>query len=90
MEIIFEAQRNRALAKDGDKMAGESTFSRSEKIWIIDHTDVMPKYQGQGLAKKLVDKIVEEARKENVKIMATCPFALKLFSSTDAYDDVVK
>lgn len=90
MRIMFEDENNRAVAKDDEIEIGESTFSRSEGIWIIDHTEVADEYGGQGIAKQLVEKIVENAREKNVKLMATCPYALKLFNSTDKYDDVVK
>lgn len=90
VEIKFDSEKNRAVALDGQKEIGESTFSKSDTIWIIDHTEVSEEYSGQGIAKKLVEEIVEQVRKANVKLMATCPYALKLFASTDKYDDVVK
>ena len=43
---------------------------------IIDalHTIVKPEYGGQGLAGELVDKLVSDARDNNKKIKATCPY----------------
>ncbi|MDQ0508435.1 Acetyltransferase (GNAT) family [Aedoeadaptatus ivorii] len=89
MDIRFDESAHRAYALDGDKEIGESTYSPSEKYWIIDHTEVDKAYGGQGIAKKLVDAVVDAARERGTKIMATCPYALKLFQSSDAYDDVL-
>jgi len=86
--IIFDEENNRSVATHEDKEIGESTFSPSENVWIIDHTYVDEDYGGQGVAKRLVEEIVEQARNEEKKLAATCPYALRLFKSGD-YDDVV-
>lgn len=90
MEIKFEENRNRAAAYVTEKEIGECTYSKSANIWIIDHTFVDQEYTGQGIGKKLVDKVVENARSRKIKLMATCPFALKLFETSNEYDDVYK
>ncbi len=87
--ILFDEANNRALAKDGAEEIGQATFSRSDKIWIIDHTFVDDRYRGQGIAKKLVDKVAEEARMHSIKLAATCPYAKRLFESKDEYRDLV-
>lgn len=89
MEIKFEENKHRSAAYVDGKEIGESTFSVSDSFWIIDHTEVDPEYGKQGIGKKLVDKIVEEARKNGIKLMATCPFALKLFNTDPQYADVL-
>lgn len=88
MEIKYEEQNQRAVAYDGEKEIGESTHSSSDAIWIIDHTVVDEAYGGKGIARKLVDTVVDEARKRDVKLMATCPYALKLFKTDPQYEDV--
>lgn len=89
IKIIYEAENKRVAAYDGDKEIGESIYSQSKDIWIIDHTFVETDYGGQGLAGKLVAKLVEEARKAQVKIMPLCPFAKKEFDKTPEYADVL-
>lgn len=90
VKIIFEADKNRAAAYDGDKEIGECTFSKSEKIWIIDHTLVDENYRGQNIAAQLVDAVVEEARKAEVKILPLCPYAKRRFGEDEKYADVWK
>ena len=81
VEVRFDSEGSRAVAYDTEKNleAGEATVSKSENIWIIDHTEVDDAYGGQGLAAKLVDKVVEEARAKGIKLTATCPYALSRF-----------
>lgn len=46
---------------------------------IIDHTEVEPEYNGKGIGKKLLYKIVEMAREKNLKILPLCPYANTMF-----------
>lgn len=88
VEIKFERQNNRAAAYDNGVNMGESTFSPSETMWIIDHTLVEDGYGGQGIAGKLVAEIVKHAREEGVKILPLCPFAKAEFDKKEEYADI--
>ncbi len=88
IKIVHEPENQRAAAYDGDKNIGESTYSKSDKIWIIDHTFVEESYGGQGIAAKLVDEIVKQARANNVKINPLCPYAKKRFEEKKEYADI--
>lgn len=70
-------------------MIGESTFSKSEKFWIIDHTVVEKNYAGQGIAGQLVLEIVIRTRESKVKIMPLCLFAKREFLMNPEYSDVL-
>lgn len=67
IKIIYEQKESRAAAYDDEKFIGESTYAKSDKVWIIDHTFVEKSYGGQGIAGRLVAKLVEEARKNDIK-----------------------
>lgn len=89
IDIVYEPQQDRAAAYDGDTNIGESTYSKADNIWIINHTFVEGKYGGQGIATKLVAKLVEEARAQGVKIIPLCPFAHREFKLKKEYADVL-
>lgn len=73
---------------ENGKMVAEITYSVSDKIIIIDHTFVDPSLRGQGIASKLVDSVVELAKKENKKIIPLCPYAKKQFENSEAYQKI--
>ncbi len=73
---------------ENGKMVAEITYSVSYKIIIIDHTFVDPSLRGQGIASKLVDSVVELAKKENKKIIPLCPYAKKQFEISEAYQKI--
>lgn len=89
VRVVFEEKETRAAAYDDQKWIGESTYSQSDKLWIIDHTYVDESYQGQGIAVKLVATLVDEARKSGKKILPLCPFAKREFDRKPEYADLL-
>lgn len=67
------------------KKAGTMTYSRaSEKLIIIDHTEVDPAFGGQGIGKKLVNATIDYARQNSIKIIPLCPFSKNYFDKNAA------
>ena len=79
IEIKFE--NNMVVAYDEDKKIGECIFLDLGEQWNITHTQVDSSYQGQGIAKKLVDCVVENANIYNIKVVADCSYAKKVLES---------
>ncbi|WP_073997255.1 GNAT family N-acetyltransferase [Anaerococcus urinomassiliensis] len=90
MIIKLVKEEHEAQALDGDKKAGFCQYEeKTNDTWAITHTVVDSNYQGQGLASKLVDEVCEAARKENVKIIPICSYAVKKFDQEpEKYGDV--
>jgi len=66
------------------------TFSRaSERLIIIDHTEVPHALRGQGVGDRLVSYAVEDARSAGTKIFPLCPFAAAQFRKHPEYGDVL-
>ncbi len=60
---------------EGIDAEAELTYSRSSPTLIIaDHTEVPDVFRGQGMGRLLAARLVEDARKEGVKIYVLCPF----------------
>ncbi|MEM1300435.1 MAG: GNAT family N-acetyltransferase [Pseudomonadota bacterium] len=66
--------KGRYTLREGDSEA-ELTYSIASPTMIIaDHTGVPDTMRGTGAGKRLVERLVSDAREEGVKIMALCPF----------------
>lgn len=89
IKIVFEADQNSSIAYDGDVNIGECHFARFAQQWVITLTDVDKNYAGQGIGKKLVENIIEQARIEKIQLVPSCPFARKFFESHPEYQDVL-
>ncbi|MDD2300035.1 MAG: GNAT family N-acetyltransferase [Fermentimonas sp.] len=81
MEIQRKIDNNRGrffIEKDGRQIA-ELDFKVEDNILDAYHTGVRPDLEGQGIAGKLFDKMVEYARKNGYKVNPSCPYILAKF-----------
>lgn len=78
IEIIFKDDRS--VAYDEDKKIGECILVENNDTWNIVHTEVSNLYQGQGIARKLVECIIDNSKKANKKLIADCSYAKKVIS----------
>lgn len=78
IKILFEIEKKRAVAYDDNKEIGECDFIEENDVWNIIHTGVNSKYQGQGIARKLVECLIKNAKENNKKIIAECSYARKI------------
>ena len=82
IDITFEKDKNRSVAFDNNTIIGECDFVIQKNIWNIVHTVVNSKYQGQGIARKLVNCVIENALKENKEVIADCSYAKKVLDES--------
>lgn len=78
IEIKFDKNTNKSIAYDNNIKIGECCFLEIGEIWNIIHTQVNELYQGQGIAKKLVESVIENANKDNKNLIAECSYARKI------------
>lgn len=93
MEIVIKEDESKgfALAQENKTRAGMMSYSiATPQLIIIDHTEVEPAYNGKGVGKQLLYKIVEVARQKNIKIIPLCPFAAGMFNRLADIRDVLK
>ena len=79
--IKIKFEENKSVAYDENKKIGECDFIEENNTWNIIHTEVDNTYQGQGIAKKLVECVIENAKKQNKNIIADCSYANRVLES---------
>ena len=93
MEITFKEREGKGYViarKDGHKI-GLMTYRRdAEDLITILHTEVNPDTQEKGVAKKILNTVVDKAREDGFKIIPICPFAKAQFEKTPEIQDVLK
>lgn len=91
IRIEYQVDKNRAIALDTDredKRVGKIKYVEQDGNWVVNSTFVRPDYTGQGIAKKLLDEIVMQAREKNVKIVPECSYVQHVFEEKEGYEDV--
>ncbi|MGX7328103.1 GNAT family N-acetyltransferase [Enterococcus bulliens] len=88
MEFVNEA--NRIVIVEGKQEIGEITWAKEDGAMVINHTGVDTAHQGKGLAAQLVDRAVDLARSEGIKIVPICPYVKAKFEKDEKYQDVWK
>lgn len=79
------------LLKEDDEQMGEMEVSIFGNELTVFHTEVIPKAEGKGYAKKLLNEMVAYSRKNNLKVRALCPYVHAQFKRhPDEYNDIIK
>ncbi len=90
--IQFKIDKNNRgsffIEKD-DKQIAELDFDLKDNLLNAFHTGVLKELEGQGIAAKLFDKLVEYARKNEYKIIPSCSYiSIKFRRRPDEFADV--
>lgn len=93
MEVImsFQHEPGRFYLEQNDKVVAQIVYSviNNGKTYSIDSTVVDPSLRGQGIALKLVDAVVDEAKANNKTVQPVCSFARKVFlNNPDKYQEI--
>ena len=73
---------NQKVATMDYVMAGDTKL-------IIEHTGVDESLRGQGIGKKLLEKLVEYTREKQISVMPLCSFANAVLKKTPEWQDVL-
>ncbi|HEU5292979.1 MAG TPA: GNAT family N-acetyltransferase [Cyclobacteriaceae bacterium] len=90
IELKWESgQKGAFVIEEGTERLAEMAIGISDKNLTVYHTNVADKLKGQGVAQKLLDTMVDYARKHNLKVIALCPYVHAQFKRhPDKYEDI--
>ena len=88
---LNEKNQGHFYIKENEEQIGEMQVGISGKALTVFHTEVLPKAEGKGLAKKLFLAMVDYARKNHFYVVALCPYTHAQFKRhADEYADIWK
>ena len=92
MEVRHQSDGPRGSFYTGNLEAKTSemvyVMAGSNKM-IIEHTEVSDALRGQGVGMKLLESLVDEVRKRNIRVLPLCPFAKASFIKREDLQDVL-
>jgi len=83
IDVVMDPDTCRCIARDGDRVVGECEYQSTPDGWCITHTGVSPEYEGKGIARRMVFKVLEAAEKQGVPVSATCSYAAAMIGKKD-------
>ena len=88
---LNEKKHGRFYINENDEQIAEMQIGISGNDLTVYHTEVLPDYEGHGLAKKLLSAMVDYARKNQLQVIALCPYVFAQFKRhPQEYDDIWK
>ena len=89
IRVLDVPERSRFEVRvDGD-IAGYTEYRRRPGLIAFVHTLIDPRFEGQGLASKLVRAALSEARSEGLSVLPFCPFVRTYIAGHTEYLDLV-
>ncbi|GGB50803.1 GNAT family N-acetyltransferase [Virgibacillus dakarensis] len=90
MVTIKQGKNKFFVGENEEEPLAEITFTQSgDTDLIVDHTFVQDELRGEGVAGKLVERVVKYAREEGKKIIPECSYAKNKIEKTPEYHDVL-
>ena len=82
--------RGRYLIRLAPGFEAEMTFRKAADGTItIDHTGVPPEYEGRGIAARLVNRAIADAREQGFKITPVCSYVVLQFRRHPEWVDLL-
>ena len=75
-------------AVPGSEAIGRLTYQRRGDVLVADHTLVPPEIGGRGVAARLVEALVADAREEGNKIVPQCSYVEAMFRRHPEWADL--
>ncbi len=90
IQHVFDGNKGSFYIEVNDeKLATMDYVMAGDTKLIIKHTEVNDSLKGQGIGKKLLEKLVEYTRKKQIKVMPLCSFTNAMFKKTSEWQDVL-
>ncbi|TSE00282.1 N-acetyltransferase [Skermania sp. ID1734] len=80
-----KAELNRFEVYVDDQLAGLAAYENAGSNRAFTHTEIYPRYEGQGLAKVLIAAALDQTREEKLGVLPFCPFVHRFVGKNDEY-----
>lgn len=88
-DVRDAAERSRyEISVDGE-LAGFAEYHRHDGVLALTHTEVFDRFEGQGLAGRLVGDALDDAREKGERVQPFCAYVRRYIGKHDAYLDLV-
>lgn len=83
--VEHNAEQKRFEIYADDLLAGFAAYENADANRAFVHTEIYPRYEGQGLAKILIKAALDATRTEGLGVLPFCPFVHRYVSNDPEY-----
>ena len=76
------------IRADGE-LAGFTLYRPAETRYTFVHTEIDPRFEGHGLASKLISQVLDTMRERGLSVLPHCPFVRAYIETHHEYLDLV-
>ncbi len=89
-DIRDQPDAQRYEIDDDGELAGIAEYRRDEHTIMFTHTETKPGHEGKGVARRLVEFALADARRQGLAVLPSCPYVRKVIADHPAeYLDLV-
>lgn len=88
-QVIRNDQSSRYEARDGDDVQGFADYRVSGDVVTMIHTEVDDRFQGQGVAGRLVRHALDDIRDRGLRVRPVCEYVAGYLNKHPEYADIV-
>lgn len=89
IEVTDNAEAQRYEVTVDGELAGFTQYRRRPQLIALVHTEVDERFEGRGLAGRLIATALDAARADGVAVLPFCPFANAYIQRHPDYADLV-
>ena len=89
VRVLDAPDHSRYEVRVGGELAGFAEYRRRPPLIAFTHTLIDPRFEGQGLAHRLIETALLESRSAGLSVLPFCPFVRSFIAGHDEYLDVV-
>jgi predicted GNAT family acetyltransferase len=86
LEVADAPERSRYEADADGELAGFAHYVISNRFITFDHTEVLPAFEGKGVASTLVREALRDARRRELQIIPVCPYVRRWITEHPGWD----
>lgn len=87
--VALKNEKKRYEAAADGQLAGFVTYEPEGDVLDLQHTEVDPAYEGQGVGTELVKQTLDLVRSIGKKVKPSCPFIKKFIDENAEYQDLL-
>jgi hypothetical protein len=87
--VTDNAEQERFEIREDGELAGFTRYRRKGKEITFTHTETDRRFRGRGVAARLVSAALDEARRQGLEVIPSCPFVRSWIAENPGYADLV-